>query len=38
MSSTVGELEYTDEEALNLGADFKEVEEEKCYCRRSYRS
>ncbi len=31
MSSSVGELEYTDEEALNLGADFKEVKEEKCY-------
>lgn len=31
MSSSVGELEYTDEEALNLGADFKEVKEENCY-------
>lgn len=27
MSKTVGELEYTEEEALNLGADFKKVEE-----------
>ena len=31
MSSSVGELEYTDEEALNLGADFKEISEENCY-------
>ena len=31
MSSSVGELEYTDEEALNLGADFKDVSEENCY-------
>ncbi|MDR3594889.1 helicase-exonuclease AddAB subunit AddA [Clostridium sp.] len=29
MSETVGELEYTDEEALNLGADFKEVDDER---------
>ena len=28
MSKTVGELEYTDEEALNLGASFKELEGE----------
>ncbi|MGL4109499.1 helicase-exonuclease AddAB subunit AddA [Clostridium sp. LP20] len=28
MSKVVGELEYTDEEALNLGADYKEIEEE----------
>ena len=28
MSSIVGELKYTDEEALNLGADYKEIEEE----------
>ena len=26
MSTTVGELEYTEEESLNLGADFKKVE------------
>lgn len=31
MSTSVGELEYTDEEALNLGANFKEVKEENCY-------
>lgn len=29
MSETVGELEYTDEEALNLGADFKAVDNDK---------
>jgi ATP-dependent helicase/nuclease subunit A len=29
MSETVGELEYTDEEALNLGADFKAVDDER---------
>ena len=28
MSTTVGELEYTDEEALNLGASFKSVEDD----------
>ena len=28
MSNVVGELEYTDEEALNLGASYKECEEE----------
>ena len=28
MSKTVGELEYTDEEALNLGASYKETEDE----------
>ena len=28
MSKTVGELEYTDEEALNLGASFKEANDE----------
>lgn len=28
MSKTVGELEYTDEESLNLGANYKENEEE----------
>lgn len=28
MSDTVGELEYTDEEALNLGANYKVIEEE----------
>ena len=27
MSKEVGELEYTDEEALNLGANYKEIEE-----------
>lgn len=27
MSKTVGELEYTDEEALNLGAEFKKAED-----------
>ena len=27
MSSIVGELEYTDEESLNLGADYKEIDE-----------
>jgi ATP-dependent helicase/nuclease subunit A len=27
MSKTVGELEYTDDEALNLGADYKECED-----------
>lgn len=27
MSKTVGELEYTDEEALNLGADYKSLED-----------
>ncbi len=31
MSNSVGELEYTDEEALNLGANFKEVKEDNCY-------
>ncbi|GAA0071205.1 helicase-exonuclease AddAB subunit AddA [Clostridium sardiniense] len=31
MSTSVGELEYTDEEALNLGASFKEVKEGNCY-------
>lgn len=31
MSTSVGELEYTDEESLNLGASFKEVKEDKCY-------
>lgn len=31
MSTSVGELEYTGEEALNLGANFKEVKEENCY-------
>ena len=29
MSNTVGELEYTDEEALNLGASFKEANNEE---------
>lgn len=29
MSNTVGEIEYTDEEALNLGANFKEVTDEE---------
>ena len=29
MSSIVGELEYTDEEALNLGANYKEVEDDE---------
>ena len=29
MSNTVGELEYTDEEALNLGASFKEANDEE---------
>ena len=29
MSNTVGELEYTDEEALNLGASFKESNDEE---------
>lgn len=29
MSKTVGELEYTEEEALNLGADFRAPEDEK---------
>jgi ATP-dependent helicase/nuclease subunit A len=29
MSETVGELEYTDEEKLNPGASFKELEQEK---------
>ncbi|GAB6168719.1 helicase-exonuclease AddAB subunit AddA [Clostridium carnis] len=28
MSETVGELEYTDEEALNLGANYKDINEE----------
>lgn len=28
MSETVGELEYTDEEALNLGASFKDADDE----------
>lgn len=28
MSNTVGELEYTEEEALNLGANFEEADEE----------
>ena len=28
MSKVVGELEYTDEEALNLGADYKVIDEE----------
>lgn len=28
MSKSVGELEYTDEEALNLGADYKKAEDE----------
>lgn len=31
MSNAVGELEYTDDEALNLGADFKEVKELDSY-------
>jgi len=31
MSTSVGELEYTDEESLNLGASFKEVKEDNCY-------
>ena len=31
MSNAVGELEYTDDEALNLGADFKEVKEVDSY-------
>ena len=34
MSNTVGELEYTDEEALNLGASFKEANDEECNSRR----
>ena len=29
MSKVVGELEYTDEEALNLGADYKDVNDEE---------
>lgn len=29
MSKTVGELEYTDDEALNLGANYKEVKDEE---------
>lgn len=29
MSRTVGELEYTDDEALNLGANYKEVKDEE---------
>lgn len=29
MSKVVGELEYTDEEALNLGADFKELNDDE---------
>ena len=28
MSQTVGELEYTNEETLNLGADFKSTNDE----------
>ena len=31
MSNAVGELEYTDDEVLNLGADFKEVKELDSY-------
>lgn len=31
MSNSVGELEYTEDEALNLGANFKELDEEGCY-------
>ncbi|WP_024614059.1 helicase-exonuclease AddAB subunit AddA [Clostridium sp. Ade.TY] len=31
MSNAVGELEYTDDEALNLGANFKEVKEMGAY-------
>ncbi|MDD6795652.1 MAG: helicase-exonuclease AddAB subunit AddA [Clostridiaceae bacterium] len=32
MSRVVGELEYTDEEALNLGADFKVLKDENSVC------
>ena len=31
MSNSVGELEYIEDEALNLGANFKELNEEGCY-------
>ena len=31
MSKTVGELEYTDEESLNLGANYKENEEDNVF-------
>ena len=38
MSKTVGELDYTDIEALNLGASFDEIDEERHRSRRSNRA
>ena len=38
MSKNIGEIEYTKDEALNLGASFKENLDEKCNCRRTYRN